>query len=135
MKWQERANHADYTFNRLPTGEPMYTEVKTTNIPYALTRGPVVYVLDMVWNEVSGAVGNVDIMKDIRMKTNEEPVLKPMNNQHLLGPGYLVKGDYQGITKDFLMVPFANVGKWYKDSSKPKREDAAYSYAIWLLKQ
>ena len=33
-----------------------------------------------------------------------------------------------------LLVPFANVGVWYKDpAKKPDRNSAAYSYAVWLL--
>lgn len=42
LKWQRRAHYADYSYTRTLGGEPMYSEVATTNIPYALRRGPVV---------------------------------------------------------------------------------------------
>lgn len=31
------------------------------------------------------------------------------------------------------MVPFANIGKWYKDrDNRPDPANSTYSYAIWL---
>jgi hypothetical protein len=31
------------------------------------------------------------------------------------------------------MVPFANIGRWYRDGEpKPDRHSRAFSYAIWL---
>ena len=31
------------------------------------------------------------------------------------------------------MVPFANIGRWYRDdASRPQRDSRAFSYAVWL---
>lgn len=136
LQWMKRAHHAEYSFTRLPGGEPMYTEIATTHVPYALTRGPVTYMLDMVWNDFPDGKGNTDIAKDIRVDMNVKPLRKSMDDSAILGPGYLVNGLYKGEETKLLMIPFANVGKWYKGNKEPdsKKNEAAYSYAIWLYR-
>ncbi len=51
LQWLKRPHHSHYVYETLPGGERMYREEATDKIPYALLRGPVVYALDMVWND------------------------------------------------------------------------------------
>jgi DUF1680 family protein len=50
-KWVKRENHSgDYSYTKVPGRGEHVSEVPTDRIPYAWTRGPVIYALDMVWN-------------------------------------------------------------------------------------
>jgi len=132
IEWVKREHHSNYTYTTLPGGEHMYTESPADKIPYTLLHGPVVYALDMVWNQQIGK-NNVDFEKDIRVDTHSIPVVVDKPDDKMLGPVYKAKALYQGHNVDVLLAPFANVGHWYyPGSEKPDKREKAYSYAIWM---
>jgi DUF1680 family protein len=131
VHWVKRENHSEYIYTTLPGGEHVYTETPTDRIPYALLRGPVVYVLDMVWN---GQIGrdSLDFEKDIRLNTDVDPVQAEKPDPKMLGPVYEAKALYQNRETTVLLTPFANIGQWYRPGfDKPDKNKKAYSYAIW----
>jgi DUF1680 family protein len=121
---------------RLPSGEKVYEKTgDDTTAPWALMRGPLVYALDTVWWEDSQrpAPGAVWQEVGIVRAASDPPRLLP-TPPDALGPFCevsvkLVSGPVVKAT----LVPFTNVGRWYRDAeSKPERNSRAYSYAIWL---
>jgi DUF1680 family protein len=121
---------------RLPSGEKVYEKTgDDTTPPWALMRGPLVYALDTVWwgNTQQLAPGAVWQEVGIVRTASDPPRLQPAPPD-ALGPFCevsvrLVRGPVVKAT----LVPFANVGRWYRDpESKPERSSRAYSYAIWL---
>jgi hypothetical protein len=82
----------------------------------ALTRGPMVYVLDAVWQVPARLAG---IKAPEHLVASETP-------ERALGPFY--RGD-TSVT----LSPFANLGRWYADAaSKPDIKEKLYPYAVWL---
>jgi DUF1680 family protein len=121
---------------RSPSGERVYAKTgEDTTPPWALMRGPLVYALDTVWWEDSQqpAPGAVWQEVGIVRAAGDPPRLLP-TPPDALGPlcevsVKLVGGPLIKAT----MVPFANVGRWYRDAQlKPERSSRAYSYAVWL---
>lgn len=132
IQWVKREHHSQYTYTTLPGGEHMYTESPTDQIPHAFVRGPIVYALDMVWNEHIED-GKADLDKEIRMKTEILPVPLNKPDPHMLGPVYQARAIYRNKETEVLLTPFANAGKWHRNNSgKPQPHEQKYSYAIWV---
>lgn len=127
-RWVKREHHTEigkwtpYGLEALPTHR----------VPYAFLRGPIVYVLDMVWNE-SIQEKNTDISKNIQVNTNLYPTVGNKPSEELLGPVYQTKVTYKNKEIDVILLPFTNVGHWYeKGKTKPEKTAPAYAYSIWL---
>lgn len=131
--WVKRANHSEYELYYLPVGgEHMYRENPTDKIPTAFVRGPIVYSLDMVWNEQL-AEDNLDLDKDIRIDKSVSPTEIEKPGSQMLGPVYETKAMAKGKEVKVVLTPFANTGQWYReDSEKPDKYSKSFSYGIWL---
>ncbi|RYX81717.1 hypothetical protein EON83_22800 [bacterium] len=105
------------------------------NRPYALLRGPVVYALDTVWWNDKGVAAPPDVAAWAGMGIEKAPrypvVPTPAD---ALGPALEVPVTLiDGSTARAKMLPFANVGTWYRaGEAKPNPNSIAYSYAVWL---
>jgi hypothetical protein len=99
--------------------------------PFALTRGPVVFALDTVWwNDPHPAPQDAG-------KVLIDPSVLPQTiptGSRSLGPFYRTSVTLPGGTRaSATFVPFANMGRWYRDDApKPEPKSKAYSYAVWL---
>lgn len=131
-KWITRSHHNEYVFEKLPGGELMYKEKPTDKIPYAFTRGPIIYSLDMVWNK-DICNDDVDMNKDIRVNTNVKPMRVNKTDMKMLGPVYQTKALYMGREVNIILTPFANIGQWFRsEEPEPQRDADAFAYGIWL---
>ncbi|WP_340110935.1 beta-L-arabinofuranosidase domain-containing protein [Maribellus mangrovi] len=131
-KWLKRAHHSEYSMYYLPGGEHMYKETPTDHVPYAFVRGPIVYALDMVWNEKLKK-DNVDLNKEIKIDTGIVPVKVDKPGVDMLGPVYLASASLGDTKVKVNLVPFANIGQWYREGqTKPDKYSNAFSYGIWL---
>lgn len=132
LTWQKRQHHSEYPSYRLEGGEIMYKEEPAKRTPYALTRGPVVYVLDMVWNKQL-CDDDADLANAVMIDTLSAPRLVDMPAEKLMGPAYEIDGAYKGTSCKLKMLPFANIGQWFRPGEvQPSRNADAFSYAIWL---
>jgi DUF1680 family protein len=132
LKWIKREHHSDYTFEQLPIGgERMYTASPTDRIPFALTRGPVIYAFDMVWNDEVDPTLKLD--SDLIVDTHLTPTLTGKPNEKILGPVYKTHAHYNNKESEIILTPFTNIGYWYRnEDNKPDKNEKTYSYAIWL---
>ncbi|MGD9930338.1 MAG: beta-L-arabinofuranosidase domain-containing protein [Mangrovibacterium sp.] len=131
-QWVKRANHSEYNMYFLPGGEHMYKETPTDKVPSAFIRGPIVYALDMVWNNQL-ADKNLDIAEDMRVDTSVSPTLIQKPDGEMLGPVYETKAFYQDNEVKVILTPFANIGQWYREGApKPDEHSDEFSYGIWL---
>ena len=110
----------------------MYTEEATDKIPYTLTRGPVIYSVDMVWNEhLCNNDTNLD--KDLRLNTTSLPVEITKPGSNLIGPVYKAKGLYKKSETEIILTPFTNIGQWFRQGeAKPNKHSDAFTYGIWI---
>lgn len=132
-KWVMREHHSDYVSYTLHDGEIMYKEKPTNRVPFAFTRGPLVYALDMVWNKQLNN-DDVDMNRDIRIKPDLLPQAIDKQDKTMLGPVYKTKVIYKGSEIDIILTPFANIGQWYRpDEPKPQKWADLFSYSIWLF--
>lgn len=134
-KWVIREHHNKYISYTLPKGEIMYSEEPTARIPYAFTRGPVVYCLDMVWNK---QIGNDDLNfeKDIRVDISWQPKRVEKPYLHMLGPVYQTKASYKGTNVTIYLTPFTDSSQWFRpNEQKPNKNADAFTYGIWLYKE
>ena len=139
LKWVEHDNFMKVEMNRLPGGEIMYKGIPDQqNAPYALMRGPVVYMVDNIWLNESASNYPQNVSKDVKVLVTDIPkyeVIKLKDDNVLAGPAYKVPVMVNGIKTDVIMLPFSNAGKWYKDTSNQGDKNAAtYTYAVWLNK-
>ncbi|MGV8136086.1 MAG: beta-L-arabinofuranosidase domain-containing protein [Mangrovibacterium sp.] len=139
LKWVEHDNYLKLTTKILAGGETMYEGTPDQkNAPYALMRGPLVYMADNIW--LNNAMANYprEVDKDVKVFPEKNPgyeVVKLKSDNVLLGPVYKVPVRINDITSDVIMLPFANAGNWYRDAKgKGDRNASSYSYAIWLNK-
>jgi DUF1680 family protein len=105
---------------------------------WALVRGPVVYVLDGVWQSADLreklAVGpGVPVLQ---LEANGVPG-KPVPvapSERSIAPFYQVRAKvYDGAEAVVTMAPFGDLGRWYADAAmKPKITDKLYPYAVWI---
>jgi hypothetical protein len=103
---------------------------------WALTRGPVVYVLDNLWWDCPDTAAPHPLERAVALASAQHDGIRKVEApKGLLGPALRAKlTTSTGRVVEPLLVPFANVGKWYKDpAAKPDRNAAAYSYAVWLF--
>ncbi len=135
LRWVRRENHSEYNIWHQPSGEIMYNSSPAKRVPYALLRGPVVYALDMVWN-AGVCPDNVDIARDVRYDTSKTPVQVPeteADRKQYISPLYKAEGFYDNRPVTFTLVPFASIGKWWRDgATEPAHHANAFSYAIWV---
>ncbi|SFC92009.1 hypothetical protein SAMN04487907_1145 [Zunongwangia mangrovi] len=139
LEWVEHENYLDVTLNYLEGGEHMYEGVPDQeNAPYALMRGPVVYMVDNIWLDAKNPDYPKDVASDVKVmvSTNPDyPETKLKTKDQILGPVYEVPVVINGTETKVPMVPFSNAGQWYRDEdSKGDRYAPTYSYAIWLKK-
>jgi hypothetical protein len=112
-----------------------HDHLEASQARWALMRGPVVYALDNLWWDVKDVASPRKVDQALALAAGQRGRIKPVPAPAgLLGPAYraeLTAGD--GTVVEPLLVPFANVGVWYKDpAKKPERNSATYSYAVWL---
>jgi DUF1680 family protein len=133
--WIQRTHHSVYHTHSLQGGELMYEEEPTDNIPYAFVRGPIVYCADMVWNkQISNDDMNID--SDLRIDVNKQPTMTACPSSSLMGPMYKTSAWHLGNPVIINLVPFANIGQWFRlGEAKPQRDTKAFTYAIWLYKK
>jgi DUF1680 family protein len=132
LQWLKRAHHSHYVYESLPGGERMYREEATDKIPYALLRGPVVYALDMVWNDQLNN-DDTNLEKDIRIDTKNLPVEISKPKANMIGPAYKAKALYKRREVDVTLTPFTTIGQWFRPGdAKPNQHSDAFTYGIWL---
>ena len=103
---------------------------------WALTCGPLVYALDNLWWDSTEVAFPHPVERALAVKLDlQSGIRKVTAPAGLLGPAFRAKvTTATGAVVEPLFVPFANVGRWYKDASaSPDRNAAAYSYAVWLF--
>lgn len=102
--------------------------------PWALVRGPVVYALDTIWWDDGAASRPHDVGKAVTVvRTAGTPRERPATDD-ALGPFYEIEVRLaQGRKVTATMVPFTNIGRWYRPGElKPQRQSRAFSHALWL---
>lgn len=139
LKWVEHDNYLKLTTKTLSGGEMMYEGIPDQkNAPYALMRGPVVYMADNIWLNNNGTNYPQEVDKDVEVIPEQNPRYEQVTlktDNILLGPIYKVPVQIKGERTDVIMLPFANAGNWYKDATdKGDRNASTYSYAVWLNK-
>ena len=112
-----------------------HDHLEASQARWALVRGPVVYAVDNLWWDVKDVASPRKVDQALALASGQRGRIKPVPAPAgLLGPAYraeLTASD--GTVVEPLLVPFANVGVWYKDpAKKPERNSATYSYAVWL---
>lgn len=128
IRWVKREHHTDVTRG----AHFQLKSVETNRIPYALLRGPIVYSLDLVWND-NIPEKNIDLSNKVLINTDAMIVPAEKPSQELLGPVYQTKAIYNNKEIDVTLLPFTNVGHWYeKGKTKPEKTAPAYAYSIWL---
>jgi DUF1680 family protein len=102
--------------------------------PYALVRGPLVYALDTVWWDDKTAAMPYDAGNEVGVDRDASLLKVVSPTDGALGPFIQAPVGLLDRTKvQALMVPFANVGTWYRSSAdKPDKNSRAFSYAVWL---
>lgn len=140
LEWVEHDHFMKLEQTKLPGGELMYRGIPDqANAPIALMRGPVVYMADNIWLDKNVAGYPENVSKDVVVRRIDHPVYPTFplkSDQLLLGPAFLIPAKVRGKDAKIVLLPFANVGVWYKDSTDKGNPNAAdYSYAIWLNKE
>ena len=112
-----------------------HDHLEASQARWALVRGPVVYAVDNLWWDVKDVASPRKVDQVLALAAGQRRRIKPVPAPaSLLGPAYRAELTTSGGTVvEPLLVPFANVGVWYKDpGQKPDRNSATYSYAVWL---
>ncbi|HEY0076692.1 MAG TPA: beta-L-arabinofuranosidase domain-containing protein [Abditibacteriaceae bacterium] len=112
-----------------------HDHLPTERARWALMRGPVVYAVDTLWWDVKNLPAPLQVGRSVALASQEKTA--PRSERvpaGVLGPAYRAAlQTTSGTTIEPLFVPFANVGRWYRDPArKPDPHSAAYSYAVWL---
>ncbi len=133
-RWIKRPHHVEDRIVRLQGGgsEQMREEVKVKFSPYGLMRGPVVYAYDTAWQ-----TSKKTIPPEMLAYNPDKPApLRQVDApERAMGPGLATQlFSVDGKKLDVLMLPFANIGRWFRtEEEKQKvRNTKAYPYAIWL---
>jgi Beta-L-arabinofuranosidase, GH127 len=134
LKWVQSDAPWRTIESRLAGGEIIHKPVQGDTPPWALTRGPVVYAVDTLWWSDSKTKPPRKAGEDLGVvpKLSElKQVTKPAG---IVGPAYEASFvTATGTPVRTLMVPFTNIGRWYREGQpKPNPQDATYSYAIWM---
>ena len=137
LKWVRSDAPWRTTIHRLPGGEIMHKEVDGDTPPWALTRGPVVYAADTVWWNNAKVASPEKIGDDLAVVPDLHQVRQIPKPGKLVGPVYEAEFvNARGHSLRVPMVPFTNIGQWYRPGSpKPDKNSAAFSYAVWFLDQ
>lgn len=101
---------------------------------WAIIRGPVVYALDTVWWDDNSVEKPLNAGEEIAVDKDSKPEQIP-TGERSMGPFYQVSVQLaDGQTVKATMVPFCNVGRWYKNEQEKVKgvDPKAYSYAVWL---
>lgn len=133
-RWIKRENHVGDRIVRLRGGqdEQVREAVEEPYAPYALLRGPIVYVYDTVWQKENDPLPPDMLGFD---PDNPAPVRKAHTPDRAMGPGLLTRlNTPDGEKAEVLMLPFTNIGRWYRDEAEKNRvrNSNAYPYAVWL---
>jgi DUF1680 family protein len=135
VAWRRQENCTESRIVRLPGGEEMRVEEPAKNVPYALLRGPVVYTFDTAWQRMvhPGSPGNAAAGVKLDLQKAQPPAVVP-TPERALGPALeteLIGPD--GKPFKALMLPFANVGRWYADeNNRPEKNSKTFTYATWI---
>ncbi len=133
FRWVEH-DHGVVERRRLPDGKKVY-EPTGGDPPWALVRGPMVFALDTVWWPDPGEDTPHDVGQEIAIvrAASDSPRLV-RTPPGTLGPFCEVTVKrLDGSTARAVMVPFAMIGRWYRDGEpKPDRQSRRFSYAVWL---
>ena len=134
LKWVQSDAPARTEISRLPGGEIMHKPVEGDTPPWALVRGPVVYAVDTLWWNNPAVPAPANAGEELAAITDLALVKETAKPEGIVGPTYETSFvTTSGTTVRAMMVPFTNVGRWYRaDRPKPGIHQAAYSYAIWL---
>ncbi|HEY3333270.1 MAG TPA: beta-L-arabinofuranosidase domain-containing protein [Capsulimonadaceae bacterium] len=101
---------------------------------WGIMRGPVVYATDTTWWDVNGEPPPADSFRDMRALPSGLISKAELPIDGMLGPA--LRADFLTRNEELirpLLVPFANVGRWYSDEdNKPEINSRAYSYAVWF---
>ncbi len=113
----------------------------TTRNLWALQRGPVVYALDSAWfsqppelmhgiADGPAALGGAQI-DPTKVPTPAASASAPAD---AIGPAFQIAlKSLSGSALVGTMIPFANIGTWYRtNAAHPGRNAAAYRYAVWI---
>lgn len=135
IRWTERKNHVEDQIVRLQGGgaEQMREAVEVPYAPYALVRGPVVYVYDTAWQNEDKSLPPDMLGFD---PDNPAPVRTANTPARAMGPGLLTRlNTPDGQKEEVLMLPFANIGRWYRNEAEKEkvRNTQTYPYAVWLM--
>ena len=77
VRWVEHDNYMKLSINTLPGGEIMYDGTPDqAHAPYALMRGPVVYMVDNIWLDKSSPNYPVNVGADVKVLGNRESRLQ-----------------------------------------------------------
>lgn len=119
---------------RLPGGEIMHDPASDAAQPWALVRGPMVYAVDTLWWDdpkasVPGRAGT-----DLGVKPDDSQLTEIPAPEGLIGPAYRASFvTFSGQSVEATLVPFTNVGHWYRPGKpKPEKHAIDSSYAVWL---
>lgn len=128
--WRTKITH-------LPGGEIMHEPIDGDTPPWALTRGPIVYAADTIWWDSADVAAPGRIGEDLAIVPDLSRVREISKPGDVVGPVYeaeFVTGSGQTVAVP--MVPFTNIGQWYRPGeARPDRNAAAYSYAVWFVDQ
>ncbi len=137
IRWVRRKHHMRDRIVRLEGGggEQMREAELDPDPPWALMRGPVVYTFDTVWQDfaqnTSTPIAADDVAVDLKKAAS--PLIKSAP-ERALGPALETELlTVEGQPLKVRMLPFANVGRWYKDPNhRPDPHSRAFSYATWI---
>ena len=132
--WVKRENHMEDRIVRLEGGgaEQMREATKAKYAPYALLRGPIVYVYDTAWQTEDTPIIPDTLGYDF---ASSAQITKASVSAKAMGPGLKTALNMpDGQKAEVLMLPFANIGKWYRNDAEKSqvRNSQAYPYAVWL---
>jgi hypothetical protein len=133
-RWIERQNHVEDRIVRLEGGgaEQMREAVEVPYSPYALVHGPLVYVYDTAWQIEDNPLPPDMLGFDAG---NPAQLCEANTPARAMGPALMTRMNTpDGQKQEVLMLPFANIGRWYKNEAEKERvrNTPTYPYAVWL---
>ena len=119
---------------RLPGGEIMHESATEAVQPWALVRGPVVYAVDTLWWDSPEVPAPARAGEDLGVTPDDGKLVEVPTPDGLIGPAFRAPFvTSSGEPVETILVPFTNIGHWYRTGQpKPDRHAAASSYAVWL---
>ncbi|MCA9241292.1 MAG: glycoside hydrolase family 127 protein [Planctomycetales bacterium] len=119
---------------RLPGGEIMHEPAANATQPWALVRGPVVYAVDTLWWNNPNIPAPADAGGDLGAMPDDTQLVEVPAPEGLIGPAFRAPFfTSSGEPVTTLLVPFTNIGHWYRAGQpKPNQHAVASSYAVWV---